>query len=360
MSAQAGILSPGRDIASTRILRFAVGTGLAMFVSQAIAWDISFITPVLVSVFLTLPLPAPRLKGGIGFVLVLVGALIMGALFLPAILNQPGAGLALVIVALFITFFYGARGGSPILTTFLLMGILLVPGIGSESIDAVTALIQGMAICGVIAMLFVWLAYALFPDPPLPAPAAGKKPEKPMPPPISVSARSAFRSTAVVAPVLLWFLMATGTASYAAVLIKVATMGQEVSGEGTRAAGRSLVLSTIIGGLAAIVMWNVLRMWPSLIIYTLLTVLCALILGPRIFAAKGLTPDGPTWSYGFLTMIIILAPAVVDSQGGAAAGARFTDRIIMFLLATLYAVIAVFVFDQFWPTREDTDKTQTR
>ena len=62
-------------------------------------------------------------------------------------------------------------------------------------------------------------------------------------------------------------------------------------------------------------------------------------------------PDSGTWSYAYLTMIVILAPAVMDSAGGAAAGAKFVERLIMFAATTLYAVVAVYVFDAFRPRR---------
>ena len=42
-------------------------------------------------------------------------------------------------------------------------------------------------------------------------------------------------------------------------------------------------------------------------------------------------------------MLIILGPVVLDS--GDAAGTRFFDRIVMFLLATVYSVAAVALFD---------------
>jgi len=52
-------------------------------------------------------------------------------------------------------------------------------------------------------------------------------------------------------------------------------------------------------------------------------------------------------------MIVILAPAVLDGQTGASADAAFWSRLNMFLLATLYAVGSVFVFDTLWPPKKD-------
>ncbi len=119
------------------------------------------------------------------------------------------------------------------------------------------------------------------------------------------------------------FLLSSASASYAAFMIKVASMGQQAGVDQSRQAGKSLLLSTVIGGIGAIVGWQVLSIWPSLLIYVLLIGLGGLIMGPRIFAGAGLHPAGATWSYGYLTMIVVLAPAVLDGQTGASADAAF-------------------------------------
>jgi len=337
-------------IADVRTLRLGVGLGLAFGISQSLGWQSSFITPVLVSVLLALPLPAPGLKTCIGFALAITASLILGSGLLPMLHNQPGAGVIAVVLALFWCFYFGARGGSPALTTFLLLGLTVVPVIGSESIDAAWAIILGLAINAGAAFLFVWLAFALFPDPPAPQRAARAQPAPP-PPSAATARHSALRSTFVVLPVLIWLLVSSETSAYAVVLLKIATMGQQSSLEKTSAAASDLLWSTLIGGIAGVIIWNVLKIWPNLLIFSLLFVLSGLVIGRRIFAGPGLAARGSVWSYGLLTTIIIVGPAAMDTASGAAAGGRFSDRIVMFVLATLYAVVAVFIFDKFWPQK---------
>jgi hypothetical protein len=91
-------------------------------------------------------------------------------------------------------------------------------------------------------------------------------------------------------------------------------------------------------------------------LYTLLIALSGLLFGPRIFAGRGLQPNGPTWSYGFLTMIVVLAPAVLDGNFGSSADARFYDRLLMFVWATLYGVGAIYLFEAFWPQKKAAHK----
>jgi hypothetical protein len=131
-------------------------------------------------------------------------------------------------------------------------------------------------------------------------------------------------------------------------------MGQEVSRQSTRAAAKSLIISTLAGGVAAILAWHILSAWPSLTLYVLLVALAGLIFGRWIFAGEGLHRDAATWTYAYLTMIVVLAPAVLDTNFGSAAGARFYDRLFMFGWATLYAIVAVFVFDALWKRPQET------
>jgi hypothetical protein len=348
MTATTRPLQTTYDLASTRTLRLAAGIALALTYSQAVNWPASFITPVLVSLILCLPLPAPTAKFTVSFLLVISGSFLLGLLLLPMLHYQPAAGVLLISLCVFGCFYYGASGGSSAVTTFLLVGATIVPAIGSESVTIAVAFTQGLIVGAIIAFAFIWIAFKLFPDPIVQTPAAAPKP---VPPAQSIVIRNALRSSAVLLPAFYWLLVSSETASYAVILVKIATMGQQSSFEDAQAAGRDLIASTLIGGAAAILVWNILQIWPTLVIYGLLFLLCGLVLGPKVFSGDGLAKNGPVWSYGLLTMMVIVAPAAIDSASGDGASTRFADRITMFFLATLYAISALYMFDALWPSR---------
>lgn len=75
-------------------------------------------------------------------------------------------------------------------------------------------------------------------------------------------------------------------------------------------------------------------------------------MGRKIFEGQGMHAGAGVWSYAFLTMLVIVVPAVLDGVNGDAAGAKFFDRIAMMAWATLYGVAAVYVFDAFWRGKE--------
>ena len=345
--------SRAMDIASVRILRMALGTALSLWFSQVLAWPMSFIAAVFTMFILAVPIPAPKVTSGIKFVLVLLMAVYAGLALLPLLLNQRWVGILLLTLVVFYSFYYTARGGNAVVGAFATVGIALATAVGTVSIDGALAAAGGLGVGAVVGVLFVWIAHAILPDSsaapiskPSVVPAA--KPPKPNP---AAARRNALRSLAIVMPVLLWFLLSSASASYLAVMIKVASMGQQTEADQTKQVGQSLLLSTVIGGIGAIIAWQVLSIWPSLLMYTLLIALAGLLMGPRIFAGAAMHPAAGTWSYGYLTMIIILAPAVLDGTTGNTADGAFWSRLGMFFYATIYGVIAVSVFDAFWPRK---------
>lgn len=343
------------DIASLRILRLALGTALSMLFSQIINWPMSFVAPIFTMFILALPFPAPSFKGGIKFVVVLVACAYAGLALLPFVLNQRWVGILLLTLALFHSFYFTARGGSAVLGTFATVGLAIATSVGTVTIDGALEVVSGLGIGAIFGIVFVWIAHAILPDSSARSEAVlgAAAPPKPPAPDLRDARLHALRSLLIVMPIILWFLLSSASASYAALLIKVASMGQQASLDQTKDAGQSLLLSTLLGGAAAIIGWEVLSIWPSLIMYVLLIGLGGLVMGPRIFAGQGMHPAAGTWSYAFLTMIVILAPAVLDGQAGTSADAAFWSRFQMFIIATLYGVGAVFVFDALWPTRRD-------
>ena len=338
-------------VAARRIFRLAIVTTFALWLSQTFNWSVSFITPVLLSMLLALPLPGLRLKQALIFVLALVIPIWCTTwLLLPLLTHQPMVGILLLVAACFWCFYYSASGGSPILGAFLTMGLAIVTAVGSDSIDAVIAVNKALTLNAVISIGIMWLAFVLIPEKPQEeGPKARPEVE---PPSRQESIRSAWRSTAIVLPVIVFFLFYAGSASYLVVMIKVASMGQQAENDKTKAVGKSLLMSTFIGGVGAVIMWNVMSAWPSLTMLVLLVLLGGLIMGRKIFQGQGMGAGAGTWSYAFLTMLVIILPALLDGAGGGAAGAKFFDRIAMLTWATLYGVAAVYVFDAFWRGKE--------
>ena len=334
-------------LAQTRITRLAVGVTLALFVSQALGWPAGYLSPVLVSVLLAQPLSAPGIKVFVGFVLLLTGSLLIGVLIDPLVRTIPLAGSLLMFLLLFLVFRFAVSGGAPLLATFLSMGIAVVPVMGSSNPKVAMLLLQALGAAAVTAAVFTWLAHRLIPDPitfSASPPPATKHDHS------SWSATLALRSLFVVAPLML-LLMASGNAhSYAPVLIKSMALGQQVATDQRRQAAHELVLSTTLGGIGALLIWSVLKIWPSLLIYTLLVFTFSLVMGRGIFQGEQAHPRASMWSYALMTCLVVLGPTVSAGEGGDPALGAMLTRILLMILASLYAAGTVWLFNR-WVLR---------
>jgi uncharacterized membrane protein YccC len=342
MTSTAQTAVTAQDIASRRILRLALGTALSMGFSQLVNWPLSFVAAVFTMFMLAAPLPAPTLKSGIKFVLALAIPAYAGMLLLPFLIHARWAGILMVVLSLFGSFYYSARGGSPVMGMFMTIGLTIVVTVGSVSADAMLMVVNGIAVSAAAGIFFVAIAHAILPD--LPLPHTGSAARQPAPkPPIESARRNALRSMLVVLPLVLIFLFISSSTAYIVVMIKVASMGQQASAETSRAMGREQLESTVWGGLGAIIAFQVMSIWSSLLLFCLLIALACLIYGKRIFKDAAMHPKGGMWSYALLTMIIIVTPAVTNTQGTGDAGAAFYTRLLLFIVIAVYGTISVVV-----------------
>lgn len=336
------------NTASRRTLRLALGVSLSMLVSQVVNWPLSFLAPVFTLVLLGLPYPAPSIKGGLNFVLTLMVAVFASHQLLPFLDHAPMAGLLLLALCLFGSFYYTAMGGSALTGTFVTVGFTLLVTIGSVNIDAYVGISKGAVIGAAVGLAFVWVAHAILPDPPSEHPSNGHHPASAKPNQ-QAAVRNAFRSLVIVLPVAVLFLLWSASTSYVVVIIKVASLGQQATVDNTNSAGRKMIESTAWGGVGAVVAWTVLQACPILTMYTLLIALAGLLFGTGIFKGEGMHSKAGMWSYAFLTMIIILAPTVGGGASGKSAATGFWFRQGYFLALALYSSFAVAAFDAFWP-----------
>lgn len=341
-------------IASRRILRLALGTSLAMGFSLMVNWPLSFLAAVFTLLILSMPLPAFTLKTGIKFVLALVVPAYAGLLLLPFLTYSRSAGVLMVVLALFGSFYYSARGGSPILGLFMTMAVTMVVTVGSISAEIMLMVVNAITIAAAVGIAFNFISHALIPDAPLPAgPAAAQGPATK--PTAEAARRNAMRSMLVVLPIVIPFLFISSSASYIPVMIKVASMGQQATADDSRAMGWQQLESTFWGGIGAIIAWYVMGIWPTLLIFCLLIALACLIYGARIFQGAGMHPKAEMWSYALMTMVIVITPSVMDSAVGSAASSAFYTRLLIFVFIAIYGTLAVMVFDAFSKSNKITD-----
>ncbi len=322
-------------IGARRTFRLSLTVALALVVAYAMQLPLPFIAP-LFAVLLTLkPAPPMGLKGLLKVILVVVITLSSGLLLSPILTHYDSLGLMIVALGIYASIYLThARENAAILGTLLTLGITLISAAAATSSALSLMVIQAIALGIAIATVCQWIVYPLFPEPDIPG---GQQPQ--------AKAASAdvnwiaLRATLIVLPVYLLVLI--NPSAYMPLMMKSTVLAQQASTEHARNAGRELLGATLLAGLLAVLIWFGLKLAVNLWMFFLWMCLFGLYIAAKFYRVLP-SRFGPTfWQDVFVTLLIILGPAVQDSVNGKDVYAAFLTRMGLFVVLTLYAWLAV-------------------
>jgi hypothetical protein len=127
--------------------------------------------------------------------------------------------------------------------------------------------------------------------------------------------------------------------------MKAVSLGQQSSLVDARSAGKELLGSTFLGGFFAILFWAMLGMLTNLWMFFLLMLLFGVYFSSKIYRLAKTRYPASFWLNVGMTMLIVLGPAVEDSDSGKDVYAAFMVRMGLFVAVTLYAWLAVYVLE---------------
>jgi hypothetical protein len=307
-------------------LRLATGLGLAVLFAYGLAMPLPWAVCVMAVLLLCKPgPPIPVLKGVVmGAAIALVAG--AGMLMVPVLEHYALAGVVLTGALLYAVFRSG--GGGP-QTAILAISLAIIPvaGVAEQALALRLAITLALGI--VIGALAGTASHALFPD----APVSGQAP--PAPAGREAANWIALQATLVVMPV---FVLALANPSfYLAAVMKSVLLGQQAGATGTRAAGRMLVGSTLMGAWMAALAWCGLSLLPNLPMLMLWLAAAALWAGARLFGVKESALPPSFWSNALVTMLILLGAAIEDSANGKDVPRASIIRVSLFVVVALYA-----------------------
>ena len=315
-----------------RIFRYALGGTLALGLALGIDWRMSFLTAVLALSFLGTPAPRPTAKAMASFAGVVAVACSLGVMAAAVFLPYPVVFLLLEGLVLFLLFYHGARGAPPLLIVWLMIALTVIPVVGLISMALAIAVAKGIVVGAVTALAVVWLAHILVPDPAVTGPAALTPRAPPTPPSPRAAAARAWLNVTVVYPVVVVFYVFGLTSVL--VLVFVALLSMQPSLEKGFKAGMALIVGNTLGGVAAIVMYELLVMVPQFGFLLVLTLMAALFFGSRLFSDS---PKAPLFGMAFSTLVLVIG-STTSSYGDA--GSKVWTRVIQITIAVVYLVVA--------------------
>ncbi|UCH84680.1 MAG: FUSC family protein, partial [Candidatus Latescibacterota bacterium] len=187
-------------------------------------------------------------------------------------------------------------------------------------------------------VVMVWLAYGIFPDPvglsaQNTAPASAQTPNE------AERVRDSLLSTVVVLPVMVLFYCFEFVSSLL-VLIFIALLSMQPSFAKNFKAGFALIIGNVIGGVAAIVFYNLLVIVPEFVFLIVLTLLAGLVFGTRVFSGK---KTAPLYGMAFSTVLLVIGSVTSSTDD---AGSKVYTRIAQIMLAVAYVVAAFGIIER--------------
>jgi len=319
-----------------RAVRYALAATLATLMGTAAGFELPFLVPVLILGFFGKPAPRPLLRVALSIIAVVTAASAIGLVMARLLLPYPYLFLAVAFLALFRIFYLKAGGGSPLLVVFLLMGVTLIPIVALESLALSAGIALALVASVVMVMATVFLVHGLMPDLPVWDRAAGPgPPAQPTPPPEpGARFRTAMLSTGVVFPVFAIFFLYGWTSSLL-ILLYIAILSQVPSFTAGKVAGKALIQGNLLGGLGAIVLYNMLIVVPTFGFFLALTFGAGLVYGRLVYSGR---PSAQLFATGFSTVVLLLGMSV--SIEGTEAASKFYQRIFQVMAAVFYVVAA--------------------
>jgi len=320
------------------VLRLTLGLGLAVLIAYGGGLPVPYMVCLLAVLLLCRPGPPLPLAKALVLAAVLALLATTGVLMVPLLEHYALSGVALTAAILFALFFAGQRRANP-LVGVLVIAFTVIPVVGVVEQALVGMVALALATGVAIGSLVSALSHALFPDPGATTASA------PAPPPADTgaSARVALRATLIVMPV---FVLALGDPSfYVAAVMKSVALGQQAGETDARHAGRELVGSTLAAAALALLVWCGLSLWPSLWMLALWIMAVGLYAGAGIFGTRA-SRFGPSfWSNALVTMLILLGPAIADSDAGKGVLEASFTRVCLFLGLAFYAWGALYLIE---------------
>ena len=306
------------------LLRFAVGTTAAFVLCEWRGWYPTFLAPLLAGVLLSsLPRALP-IKAGIGLVLIQAGAAI-GTLMLSTLLrDMPFVLFGSIGLILFLSFAAVAHGGPFLPILLLLIAMATVPIATIMNPEQAGALPQAFIRGMIVAVVMVWIMHAIWPRVP---DAVPPEPKTSIVSPVAMAATG----TLIVLPLMLVYLM-YGLTDALPVLITTVVLVVNLDPKRSAMQGLAMMVGNFLGGMIAILAFELIGIAPSLLSLALVSFIIALLFAIRM------DRGGPSATVGLITFnqtIVLLSLALMP---GPTSPGLWMTRLVQFGIACLFAI----------------------
>lgn len=315
-------------------LRLAIGVTASFAIAEGLNWDFTFLAPMLAAQFLIQMPQPPTVRQGLALAAIIALSTGGMALLAGALAASPVALILTLSLILYLSYYAHARGAPDMLTMMLQISAVTVPVFAVISPGAGAAFASLFAKAGLISVLIVWVAFAIFPARGGPSAA----PKKAATLDAGGAAHLALRNTLILLPILLWYLLDTSQVAVVMLVTMVMLLRQIEQGTHSRMA-IGLILANLLGGVVANVAYIVVGATDQYVIFLMVLLTASLCFAGQIVLGG---PRAALLAVAFGTFILLFGIGLTPLPGGS--GDAFITRIGYILLATVYTIGALSLF----------------
>jgi hypothetical protein len=322
--------------------RLALGVWTAIAVAFGAGGQLSFLTPLFAAIFLAFPAwigwrMAIQLLRRLAF------SLLIGLLISEYLLSFPVISILVFGLLFFFIYYNDTPAAPPFSSLFMTLGVTIVPimgfaGTGVSHLIAIALLVNFAG-----GLFFAWLFHSLMPNSlakQLPAAAPAQKPPPPPLPSREERIKKALAST-IVALIAVTIFFSFNLLSYAYAMIQICLMVGSADAKASLQGLKAAAMSCLIGGIAIVIVFNLLVAVPTYSFMLILTLLCSLFFSRQVFSGK---PEAKLYFSGLTTFLVLLGTSTMVDK---VASTNFYLRIAQILFAGLFAVVGLMVVGAF-------------
>lgn len=320
----------------TKILRYTVGVGLAVFLAALIDWPLAFVAPVFVAKFL-LDKPELNKETVYELMIAMVMTIVLGLFLSNGITQYPIPMLIIIGLMMLWGYYLFTDPKWNLFATILIIAVLMLPFMAISDPGVSVFLAVGLSSSGIVAVLIFAFVHIYFPEPK--SQFLGYQAS-----PLSKNQRwyAAFRAMIISFPIVCFFFIFQISEALLTMMF-IALLSLMITGEKSIKLSAFLIISNSIGGVLAIGVFFILSLMPNIIFYTLFISLVTIIMATLIYTK----PDkAPIYATAFSTVLVLLGSTLMSS--GDIDSNMFIRIFQLFLIGIYMIVISYFLETRQW------------
>ncbi|OLQ72301.1 hypothetical protein BIT28_24700 [Photobacterium proteolyticum] len=323
-----------------RVIRYVVGVVVACGLAFGIGWGLSFIFPVFLAKFLA-DYPISNRERFLQLLLAMVLTVLIGLSVSMGVTHYPMILLLLVGLLMFYAYYLFLDPQWNFFATILLIAVLLLPYLGITNSGLAIYVGSGLIFSGVMAVIAFAVLHLLMPEEELQQAANSNSPELPSQ---QQRVQEAIKALIVAFPVVVFFYYFQINGAILT-MVFIGILSLQITTVKSIKISVFLLLTNGVGGLLALVMYELMVTTPEFLFLLALMSLVCLVIAAQIYQQP---EKAPIWAGVMSAMLVVLGGVI--SSDSKFIDVSFYARIVQIILASAYMILASFLFD-LWRSR---------